>query len=353
MDQALILFSAVLLTIGVSAVCSLMEAALYAVPISYVRSLAEKGDKSAKILLGFKDDIRSPITAILILNTIANTGGATVAGRAGAEWLDGWRLAVFSISFILAILYVSEIFPKILGVVFCKQIAPFVARPLKLIVKALRPAIALTDGISKKLQSTDKTPSVSEEEFMSMALFGPEEGALDRFEGSVVSNVIGLDRLLVKDIMTPRVVVFRLPQSRTVSELRNEIGDWTFSRVPLYADENPDSLTSYVTQRDVFLAIIDNRIDLTLKEISRPLSSVPELLPADKLLLQMFEQREHLCAVINEHGSLAGIISLEDIIEEIVGQEIVDEYDSVTDLRTFAQIMRVVNARKQRRNRAK
>jgi CBS domain containing-hemolysin-like protein len=297
-------------------------------------------------LLEFKNDIGRPIAAILILNTIANTGGASVAGWAAGAVLSESGLLVFSVCFVLAILYFSEILPKVIGVVYCKQVSTFTALPLFYLVKLLTPLIALSQGISKRIETDSDQPTVSEEELLTMTELGTEEGALDHFEGSVISNVVGLDRLLVRDVLTPRVVVFRLKEDMAVDELKDELVSWNFSRVPLFSESEPEHLSSYVIQRDIYRELLRGNSRVSLKALARPLNVVPELMRADKLLQEMFEKREHMCAVVDEHGGLAGIITLEDIIEEIVGREIVDEYDTVSDLRTFARIMRVVRGRK-------
>ncbi|MDC0358394.1 hemolysin family protein [Oligoflexia bacterium] len=348
MDPLFLLVLAVLITIFVSACCSVMEAALYAVPLTHVRLLAESGSRTGEILLGFKGDIGRPIAAILILNTMANTGGASVAGWTAAKLLSEGELILFSVAFVLAILYFSEILPKIVGVVYCKTVAKIVARPLFVIIKLLSPLVAVSQGIAHRIEEDNHQPTVSEAEVLSMAALGTEEGSLDHFEGSVITNVVGLDRLLVKDVLTPRVVTFRLEENTKVCDVREDIGNWNFSRVPLFSESDPDHLTAYVIQRDIYRELLNGYDQMTLKELSRALPVVPELMRADQMLLQMFEKKEHICAVVDEHGGLAGLVTMEDIIEEIVGREIVDEYDSVSDLRTFARILRVVKGRKKK-----
>jgi CBS domain containing-hemolysin-like protein len=172
-----------------------------------------------------------------------------------------------------------------------------------------------------------------------MAKLGHEEGVLDHLEGSVIRNVVGLDRRLVKDVLTPRVVVFRLGENTVLSDIREEMMDWSHTRVPLFPEDNQDNITCYVIQRDLFRNLIKGETDARLKDLARPLTTVTEFMRTDKLLLQMFETRESMCSVVDEHGAFAGIVTLEDIMEEIVGREIVDEYDLVSDLRSYAQIL--------------
>ncbi|MCI5065143.1 hemolysin family protein [bacterium] len=349
MDPLFFLIFSVSGTIVVSALCSLMEASLYAVPLSYVRSLEEKGLRSGKILSKFKADIGQPIAAILILNTLSNTGGASLAGWAGGKVLSESGAVLFSIAFVVAILYLSEIIPKTIGVTYANQVSRALAFPLQILVRILAPFIFLSQFINRRLKTGSASLSVSEEEVKTLAALGAEEGSLQRFEGSVISNVLGLDDLMVRDVLTPRVVVFRLDEEVQLCDIRDEMVDWNFSRVPLFQGERPDDLTAYVTQRDIYREILRGNDEISLKSISRKLETVPELLRVDHLLLRMFEKKEHICAVVDEHGGLAGIVTLEDVIEEIVGREIVDEYDTVSDLRTFARVLSFMKSRSRRR----
>jgi CBS domain containing-hemolysin-like protein len=342
----IILLSAIGVSVFVSALCSLMEAALYAVPLAYVKNEAKTGSRSGKILDEFRDDIGKPIAAILICNTIAHTAGASVAGWAVGEMFGSDYLVIFSIIFTLVILYFSEILPKLIGVVYCKQVSTLIAIPLKTLVWVTMPLIWVSEGVSRWIKSGENEQSLSLDEILSMTALGTEQGTLDTLEGSVIANVIGLDEVLVRDVLTPRVVVFRLEEQALIGSVEKDIMEWNFSRVPLFSDLDPDHLSSYVTQRDIYRELLKGNRDQPLSSIARNLKTVPELMGVDQLLLQMFEEREQLCAVVDEHGGLAGIITFEDIIEEIVGREIVDEYDSVSDLRTFARLLRLTRHRR-------
>lgn len=333
-----VLLIALSVSIGVSFLCSLMEAGLYAVSYPYVRSRAESGDRVGRILQRFKDDMGKPIAVILILNTVAHTAGAAVSGWAVGELYGSRMLLPFSIAYTLAVLYLSEILPKLIGVVYPKVVASAAAIPLVMLIRLLYPLIWISDLLTRKIHP-GKKGQTSTQEVLSMAEMGIEEGALDRLEGSVIANIINLDRRLVREVMTPRVVVVRAPEGSLLAEVREMMESWAFSRIPLCSAENPDSLTGYVTQRDVLWELLRGNEERTLKEIARPLKIAPELLQCDKLLLQMLEQKEHIYAVVDEHGGLAGIITLEDILEEIVGHEIVDEYDSVSDMRGLARLL--------------
>jgi len=316
--------------IGVSFFCSLAEASLFAVPLPHVKHLAESGSRSGRLLLQFKEDMGQPIAAILILNTLSNTAGAAVAGASATALWGAFGLLIFSVIFTVVIMVVSEICPKVLGVTYSKQISGPLAVPISLLIVLLRPFVALSQAISRRLNANVDTPRVSEEEVLAMAALGTEEGTLDKFEGSVISNVMNLNDTLIRDVLTPRVSVFKLREKTTIGAVQNEIFFWNYTRVPLFNEKDPDHLTSYVIQRDIFRACLRGEDKKTLKELARPLHVLPELTTADKVLAHMFEHKEHICSLVDEHGALAGIVTQEDIFEEIIGHEIEDEYD-VTD----------------------
>ncbi len=306
---------------------SLMEAALFAVPVAHLKHQAEEGSTSAKILLELKTDIERPITALLILATICTTGGATLAGATADDLWGEKGLLIFSLFFAGITILVGEFLPKVLGVMYAKQLSSTLGYPLAFLVKVFYPAIFVLRKTSDRFKPPDDAPSVSQEEVLSLAAIGTQEGTLDNFEGSVISNVIRLDKLMVRDILTPRVVVFRVEENLTISGIEADLLNWQYTRVPLFSEDDPEHLTRYVRQRDIYREILRNNRNIALKEISRPLTTVPELARVDKILFRMFEKNEQICAVVDEHGGLAGIITLEDIIEEVVGHEIVDEYD--------------------------
>ncbi|MFN8392744.1 MAG: hemolysin family protein [Bdellovibrionota bacterium] len=327
-----------LMSLCVSFCCSMMEAALLTVPYAHVKHVAEQGSRAGKRLLTFKDDIRKPIAAILLLNTISLTLGSAVGGALVVQaFKTDSAVLAYSCAFTLLLLYGAEIPPKELGVVYCRTIALLMTYPLSLLIKFFYPFIWFSEWLSKHVGAEENEPSVSLAEVLSVAKIGSEEGVLDRLEGSVIRNIIGLDRRLVKDVLTPRVVVFRLDEAMSVNDVAEDILTWNHTRIPLFPEDEPDRIERYVLQRDVFRALVRGQREVPLRDLARPLTTISSLMRADKLLLQMFEKREHICAVVDEHGGFAGIVTLEDIIEEIVGREIVDESDLVSDLRSYAR----------------
>lgn len=323
------------LSVGVSALCSLMEATIYAVPVAYVKNFEQRGSWAGRKLAHYKEKIAKPIAAILILNTVANSGGAAVAGALVIETYGESATASFTALFVLVVLYFSEIIPKQIGVSHAKALAPVLVYPLHFIVVVLSPAILVVNFFSALFEKESNV--VSPEEVTSLAQLGGEEGSLDSLEAQVIKNVVGLDSVLVRDILTPRVVVSRVDEEATVASLEETILDWRHSRIPVYNSNDPDHVTSYVLQRDLNRFLLTGDRSKKVGELSRPLLIVPESTTADKVLAQFFTAGEHIAGVVNEHGGFAGIVTMEDVVEEIIGAEIMDEYDKVEDLRKYAR----------------
>jgi CBS domain containing-hemolysin-like protein len=332
------------ISLTLSFICSLMESSLLSVPYPYVKYLADSGSRRGRILMGFKEDLGVPLAAILILNTISNTMGAAVGGAYIAQYGEK-KLIAFSIVFTVLVLIVSEIIPKQLGGVYAKNVSVLIAIPLKVMTKVLSPLIWVTRIFSSRIQSDSEEPLVSHHEVLSMAELGHEEGVIDVLEDSVIRNVIGLDRILVRDILTPRVVVFSLSDMTTIGELADTLFSFPHTRIPIFSKEEPDMTRGYVTQRDVARELLEGGTQKKLHEISRPLKTVPDMMRVDKLLLEMVETQTPICAVVNEHGGFAGVVTLEDILEEIIGKEIVDEFDKIRDLRTYAKKLHELRGR--------
>jgi len=321
------LIISVVISVGVSFLCSLAEAALYALPLAYAKHMAEKGGNIGRAMLRLKENLGEPVAAILILNTIAHTAGASVAGAQVARIWGEEGLLIFSILYTAVVLFLSEILPKLIGVVFHKEVMALMCLPLSFCIKVLWPLVWLSLLMSNRIKVDHEKPTISEDEVRSMAVIGTAEGTLHHFEGSVISNVMSLDTTLVRDVLTPRTQVFKVEEETELLSLKSQLAEWKYSRVPIFKTDDPDHLTGYVTQRDIYENLLTSTGITKLKQISRELYVVPELITLDRLLLTMFEENEHIVAVVDEHGALAGLITLEDILEELVGKEIVDEYD--------------------------
>lgn len=327
----------VLTVLAVSATCSLTEAALYTVRLPYIRRLEETGSMAGKLLHRFKRNMERPIAAILILNTAANTAGAAVAGAQANHLFGDRALILFSAVFTLSVLFFSEIIPKILGVVYSRSVARHLAVPLGAVVTLFQPLIGVVEAISKWLQPKAPIFAFPEEEVRHMAMLSAEEGSILKFEADLVKNVLALDQVAARDIMTPRTVVHKLPAETPVRDAARGIEEWTYSRIPIYAEDAPEKWVGVVLSRDILNALAHDRFDTTLGELARPIDFVHEKTRGHVLLRSFIRNRRHLSGVVDEYGSVVGIVTLEDILESVLGQEIMDEVDKTADLQELAK----------------
>ena len=330
------LFIAVGVVVVVSAACSLLEAVLYAVPASHVETLAASGSRAGHILQKLRRDVDRPIAAILSLNTIANTAGAAVAGAIAARVLGPEWLVYFSAVFTLAILLFSEVIPKTAGVSFSRPLAGLVAQPLQALVWVFTPLIALTRLATRLVGGDRGEETVSGDELMVMARLGVKTGGIDAAEHRVIKNILQLEDKTVRDIMTPRVVVFSLSAAISVDEARGQESLLNHSRTPVY-DEGPENIVGMVHRRDVLVAATEGRGEVKLEKLMQPVHFVAESLPANELLRIFLDKHHHLLVALDEFGGLVGLVTLEDAMEEVLGEEIVDEFDQVTDMRELAR----------------
>ncbi|MFC1601463.1 hemolysin family protein [Candidatus Sumerlaeota bacterium] len=326
---------AICVAVFVSAACSLFEAVLYSIPLSAVEALAATGHRSGKVLRELRRQIDRPISAILSLNTIANTAGAAAAGYYAGEVFGSKWLGLFSAVFTFVILIFSEVIPKTAGVVYCRALGPWIAWPVQWLVWTLAPAIWLCRASTHLVRRGDQGPRVSEEELIMMTKLGLQTGEIARDEAQVIQNILSLESKAARDVMTPRTVMFAFDADSTVADAREQLTTLVYTRIPVFAGE-PEDIVGFVHRRDAFAAIAEGRQELTFNELMRPVHFVQETLALDRLLRMFLEHRQHMVIVVDEFGQLAGLVTLEDVLEEILGKEIVDELDQVTDLRELA-----------------
>ncbi|XOF33812.1 MAG: hemolysin family protein [Candidatus Electrothrix sp. YB6] len=336
---------AVILAVCVSALCSVLEAVLYSLPMSRIELLAETRPNTTAILKKLKNNIDQPITAILTLNTIAHTMGASVAGAAAASVLGESNLIWFSVFFTLVILLLSEILPKTIGVEFNGPLAPYIARPLQLMVFVLKPIILVCQAMTHLIPKRSGA-SISAEEVTAVARMSRRAGEIERDQEKVITNIIDLREKTVRQVMTPRTVTFTLDKEMKVTEAAHLTEQWSVhSRVPVYGRDSND-VVGIVLSYEVMQAVAGGRHECRLAEIMQPAHFVPEIAPLNKVMLEFFEKHQHLFVVVDEYGSVTGVISLEDILEEIIGREIVDESDRAKDMRALAREKRSCSADK-------
>ncbi|MFH1950557.1 MAG: hemolysin family protein [Pseudomonadota bacterium] len=336
------LILAVSLAISVSAVCSLFEAVLYSVPLRQIEAMVQAGKPGGKILKGLRRNVERPISAILTLNTIANTAGAAFAGAAATAVFGHRWLGYFSALFTLAILIFSEIIPKTAGVVYGRSLVNVVAYPIKGLVWIMAPATWLTRLVTRLISRDKREEAITAEEIQVMARLSRRSGGILYYQEQTIERILTLQEKMVKDVMTPRTVVFSLSKHLTVKEAISVASGWEHSRIPVYA-QGIEDVVGVVHTKDILIALAKGKEAKNLTELMRPMHFVAETARLNEVLAEFLELRQHLFAVIDEYGGLSGIISLEDILEEILGREIVDESDKVADKRELARQRSVIN----------
>lgn len=334
--MTLLIFS-VALVLGVSALCSLTEAAVYAVRMPYIRELTESGSTAGGLLTRFKRRMEEPITAILIVNTVANTAGAAIAGAQARQLFGEASIIWFVAAFTLAVLFFSEIVPKVIGVTYSRSVARAVSVPLNAAIVALYPLVWFIQRITRAIKPAEPVPDAPEEEIRQMVTLGAEEGSILPFESELVKNVLQLDEVKAQDIMTPRTVVFTLRANRTVKEVSEAVTGAPFARIPIHAPDDPENWVGVVLRADILTSLAKDKFDTTLQSLCKPLGFVPEQAPGHRLLDEFIKRREHLLGVVDEYGVVLGVVTLEDVFEALIGREIVDETDAIVDLQAVAR----------------
>ncbi|MBW1738623.1 MAG: HlyC/CorC family transporter [Deltaproteobacteria bacterium] len=323
----------------ISAGCSLFESVLYSVPTRHIETMVQAGKSTGKLFKKMRRDIDRPIAAILSLNTIANTAGAAVAGSAASAVFGYQWLGFFSAFFTVAVLVFAEILPKTAGVVYCRSLVPKVAYPLRGLVWFMTPAIWLSGLITRLFTGDKSEEAITAEEIRVMARLSLQTGGIKLYQEQAIENILTLQNKQVKDVMTPRTVIFSLSEHLTVEEASKVATNWEHSRFPVY-DQDMEDVVGVVFTKELFMALTEGKKDMHLTELMRPVHFVVETARLNTVLMEYLELRQHLFVVLDEYGGLAGLSSLEDILEEILGREIVDESDEVADKRELARSRR-------------
>jgi len=342
--MTLLLFH-VALALGVSFLCSVLEAVLLSVTPSYVAAAEQRRAAGAVALRELKENIDRPLAAILSLNTIAHTVGAAGAGAQAAVVFESVPLGVISGLLTLAILVFSEIVPKTVGAVYWRPLAPVVARLLGPIIFFMWPLVKLSEGLRWLMTRGRGEASVSREELAALAQLGSDEGVLAEDESRILRNVFRLRSLRTRAVMTPRIVLFTLPATDTVGATLRDVDELRFSRIPLRGEDR-DRISGYVLKSDILFAGARGEVDRTLASMERELMVVPDSLPLPGLLERLLDQREQIALVVDEFGGTSGVVTLEDVMETLLGLEIVDEADSVEDMQELARRKWVERARR-------
>lgn len=319
-----------------SFVCSIAEAVLLSVSQAYIRVLQQEKKRAGVLLQQLKQDIDRPLAAILTLNTIAHTMGAAGAGAQAALVFGEVYMGLISALLTLMILVFSEIIPKTLGAHYWRQLAPLVAYFLPGLVKVLYPFVWLAKKLTSAVSQENAIKGFNRQEFAAMAELGKFEGELEDRESHILHNLLRLREMRVTDIMTPRPVLFSLPQQLSVTDFFVGHEKEPFSRILLY-DENPDQVLSFVLKSDLLLAQVDGKSDLKLGDFERELAALGNTSSVWQAFEEMLTQCSQIVLIVNEYGVVEGIVTLEDIFESLLGLEIMDEVDKTKDLQELAR----------------
>jgi CBS domain containing-hemolysin-like protein len=326
------------LTLFGSFLCSLFEAALYAITPSQLALLLEQKRSGAQKLAALRADVEEPIAAILTINTITHTVGASVCGALVADHFGGnTAVGIFAAIFTVAVLVLTEIIPKSYGVRHAVRLAPLIVWPLQVMIWSVWPIVKTSGWLMRLLMGGKGHAGPTEDEVVVMSKLAAEGGALRPEERRWVERALRLDQVSAKDLLTPRPVVERVEADTTVGELREVAPDWTHSRLPVIENQDVDSVVGVVMRREVMNALVRGEDAKTIRELMFEPRFVTEQERANQLLDHFIAERRHLVVVRSEFGGFSGIVTLEDVIEEMLGSEIVDEVDEVADPQAYAR----------------
>lgn len=334
MDESLI-YIIMFVSIALSALCSVLEATLLSTPLSYITGLEEQGVKGAERLKRLKQNSDRPISAILCLNTIANTVGASIVGSLVYEVYGDALVGIFSTIFTLAILIFSEIIPKTVGSSYWRSLALPASAIISMMIFISFPLVWILEHLQRLISSNSNQISVSREDISAMVSVATEEEVIEKDEKKMIQNLLKLDEVTAHEIMTPSVVVEMVPGTMTIREFYDS--ENTHSRILIYDEENDEYVTGYVLRQEVLEKMAEDSFDTTLDDIIRPIMTFGEDDSVADIWEKLLEKKEHISAILDEYGSLRGIVTMEDVIETMLGQEIVDEKDEVVDMQEYAK----------------
>ena len=347
-EDAIMLALYVLLALVCSFLCSVAEAVLLSITPSYIEGLKQRNPGRAALLNKLKNDnVNQSLSAILTLNTIAHTVGAVGAGAKATVVFGSAWFGLFSAVMTLMILFISEIVPKTIGAVYWSLLVVPTSRFVQFLIVVLYPVVWVSEKLTAFISRNKIINDSGRDELIAMASLGVKTGQLHSKESKIITNLLRFESLRPSDIMTPRTVIFALPEEMKISDALPIIRKKPFSRIPVYT-HNMDSITGFILRDDLLIRSTQNcadfkdrkselKTDDAIRVLKREILSVPESISVTSLFEQSLKNRHHIAVVINEHGGTQGLVTLEDLIESIIGLEIVDETDDVEDMRILAR----------------
>ena len=334
MEEQLI-YIIMVIAIALSALCSMLEATLLSTPLSFVTGLEEQGIKGAQRLKRLKQNPDRPISAILCLNTIANTVGASIVGSLVYEVYGDALVGIFSTIFTFAILIFSEIIPKTIGASYWRSLALTASAIINMMIFITFPLVWILEKLQRLISSKSNQVSVSREDISAMVSVATEEEVIETEEKKMIQNLLKLDEMTAHEIMTPSTVVEMAEGQMTIREFYDS--DLTHSRILVYDEDNDEYVIGYVLRQTVLEEMAEDKFSTTIREISRPILTFLENEPVGNIWEKFLEKKEHISVIIDEYGTFRGIVTMEDVIETMLGQEIVDETDEVVDMQEYAK----------------
>ena len=325
-----------LLALSVSFLCSVLEAVLLSTPVSFITMKEQEGARNAPLMKRLKQDIDKPISAILSLNTIAHTVGSAGVGAEAVKVFGEVYFGVISAVLTILILVLSEIIPKTIGSYYWRQLAMPAATVIRVMIIISYPLVWLSEWITKLVASKKQPLSVSREEVSAMVSVGTQEGVFDNSESQMIQSLFKLSSKTLYEIMTPRTVAITASANMKLKEFYANQMHRIYSRIPVY-DDDPNFITGFVLKQTVLEELAEDKFDMRLKDIRRPILSFNEDRLVNEVWEEMLLKKEHIAQVQDEYGCFLGIITMEDIIETIIGREIVDESDTIVDMQAYAR----------------
>lgn len=330
-----------LLAILASFLCSLLEAVLLSITPSYAQLKRMQGGSIGKHLDALKSNIDKPLAAILTLNTIAHTVGAIGVGDQSAKiWADANPIitgVVVPTIMVLGILILSEIIPKTLGANHWQKLVPFTVATLRVIIFLLYPLVWVSQHITKALRKDGVQSDFSRSEFLAMAEIGVTEGAVEKQDTEIIGNLLRLESVETRDVLTPRTVVMLASEQQSIESFYKAHEKLPFSRIPLYEGAENEHISGYFLKSELMERLVEGFGSDLLKSIRREIMVVHESLPLSELFNRLLERREHIALVVDEIGGMEGIVTMEDVLETVLGLEIVDESDNIEDMQVLAR----------------
>ena len=334
------------LSLVISAMCSLLEATLLSTPLSFITTLETQKVKGWELLKHYKTNIDRPISAILIVNTIANTVGASLVGSQSANYAAetfstnqevSFFIGLISGIFTFLILVFSEIFPKTIGSTYWRKLALPACQVIRVLIAISWVLVVLLEKLTHRISDSNQQESVTRDEVAAMVTVGTEEGVLEKKENRMIQHLLNLDNVTAHEIMTPSVVVTMAEEEMTLREFYQNEEFKNHSRIPVYKGDESDYITGYVLRQTILERLAEDKFDITLGELARPILSFSEDEEVSDIWEKLLVKKEHISIIIDEYGCFRGLVTMEDVIETMLGYEIVDEKDEVVDMQELAK----------------